>query len=138
MGDAGSTLLGFAIVWITIGISQGSERTISPVHCLWFAALPIFDFFTCFVQRIVRGKTPFTPGRDHMHHILQRGGFSVQQRLAILVGMQSFYSMVGIAGHYSGAPDVLMFAAWSLLGLSQAAILRQVSKRHRLRFKIRR
>ena len=36
MGDAGSTLLGFSIVWVTLGISQGSDRLISPVHCLWF------------------------------------------------------------------------------------------------------
>jgi UDP-GlcNAc:undecaprenyl-phosphate GlcNAc-1-phosphate transferase len=51
MGDAGSTMLGFAVVWITLGVSQGEARVISPVHCLWFAAIPIFDCLTCFVRR---------------------------------------------------------------------------------------
>jgi len=26
MGDAGSTLLGFLVVWLTIGVSQGAEE----------------------------------------------------------------------------------------------------------------
>lgn len=49
MGDAGSTLLAFTIVWITISISQGPERMVSPVHCLWFASIPNYDGLTCFV-----------------------------------------------------------------------------------------
>ena len=132
MGDAGSTLLGLAIVWLTIGISQGAERVISPVHCLWFAALPIFDCLTCFVRRSLKGKSPFTPGRDHFHHTLRRGGFKVRQRLGIIVGLQMLYAAVGISGHFAGVPDHIMFAAWSVLGLSQRRIIRMIAKSHRL------
>jgi UDP-GlcNAc:undecaprenyl-phosphate GlcNAc-1-phosphate transferase len=55
MGDAGSTLLGFTVVWVALGISQGPERLVSPVHCLWFASIPIYDCLTCFVRRILAG-----------------------------------------------------------------------------------
>ena len=133
MGDTGSTLLGFSVVWIMIGVCQGADRVISPVHCLWFAALPIFDFFTCFVQRGLRGKSPFKPGHDHVHHILKRGGFTMRRRLSILAGFQIAYSSVGIAGHFSGVPDVVMFAAWSVLGISQAWIIRFIAKHNRVR-----
>jgi UDP-GlcNAc:undecaprenyl-phosphate GlcNAc-1-phosphate transferase len=132
MGDAGSTLLGFTIVWITIGVAQGADRVISPVHCLWFAAVPIFDCLTCFVRRTLKKKSPFTPGRDHFHHTLRRGGFSVRQNLGILTGMQVVYATVGLIGFFAGIPDYVMFASWSALGLSQRLVIRALARSHRL------
>ena len=51
MGDSGSTLLGFLILWTTISISQGADRVVSPVICLWFASIPIYDLLTCFANQ---------------------------------------------------------------------------------------
>ena len=131
MGDSGSTLLGFTVLWVVIGISQGSERVISPVHCLWFASIPIYDSLTCFVRRILKGKSPFSPGRDHFHHTLESGGFKVCQVLGILTGLQVIYAAIGIAGHFAGVPDVVLFVAWSCLGVSQRMVIRAISKFHR-------
>lgn len=33
-------------------------------------AVPVFDTLRLIVHRLVRGKSPFTPGRDHLHHYL--------------------------------------------------------------------
>lgn len=131
MGDAGSTMLGFTIVWVTLGVSQGSDRLISPVHCLWFASLPIYDLFTCFVRRMLKRKSPFAPGRDHFHHTLHRGGFRVRRTLGILVILQAGYAIFGIVGYEAGIADSVMFAAWSVLGLSQYFIIRQIARHHR-------
>jgi UDP-GlcNAc:undecaprenyl-phosphate GlcNAc-1-phosphate transferase len=125
MGDAGSTLLGFVIVWVTIGVSQGEGRVASPVICLWFASVPIYDLFTCFVRRIANGNSPFKPGRDHFHHTLKRGGLGVRQVLAILAGLQLIYAAIGLIAHFAGASDVVMFASWALLGISQRWIIRK-------------
>ena len=133
MGDAGSTLLGFTIVWVTLGVCQGAESVISPVHCLWFAALPIFDLMTCFAHRIRKGKSPFTPGRDHAHHILRRGGFHTRRKLSILTGIQMIYTLIGITGYFVGVPDYVMFAAWSVMGLSQGFLIRRIARMYRLR-----
>ena len=132
MGDAGSTLLGLSIVWVTLGVAQGAERVISPVHCLWFAAVPVFDCLTCFVCRMLKKKSPLTPGRDHFHHSLRRGGFGVQSTMQILVGFQLGYAAVGLTGHFAGVPDVVMFVSWSILGLSQRWLIRTIAKGHRL------
>jgi len=132
MGDAGSTLLGFCVVWITLGVAQGEARVISPVHALWFAAVPIFDCLSCFVRRSLQGKSPFTPGSDHFHHILQRGGFGVRKILGIITLTQVVYAIIGLLGFYAGVPDYIMFAAWSALGLSQRRIFRAAAKYHRL------
>ena len=131
MGDAGSTLLGFTVVWITLGVSQGEARVISPVHCLWFAAIPIFDCLTCFVRRAMKGKSPFSPGRDHFHHMLFRGGFTVRPALAILTGLQLSYALIAVAAHFAGVADVVMFAAWSLLFVTQRTVIRQIGRYHR-------
>jgi UDP-GlcNAc:undecaprenyl-phosphate GlcNAc-1-phosphate transferase len=131
MGDAGSTLLGFTVVWVALGISQGSDRLISPVHCLWFASIPIYDCLTCFVRRSLARKSPFTPGRDHFHHTLLRGGLKLRQTLAFLTGLQALYATLGLLGHFAGVSDAPMFAAWSVLGLSQRFLIKTVSKHWR-------
>jgi UDP-GlcNAc:undecaprenyl-phosphate GlcNAc-1-phosphate transferase len=131
MGDAGSTFLGFTIVWITLGITQGPDRLISPVHCLWFAAIPIFDTLTCFVRRISAGKSPFQPGRDHFHHTLKNGGMTNRQVLAVLALLQSIYAMVALIGHFAAVPDFVMFAGWSALGLTQRFVIKYLATHHR-------
>jgi UDP-GlcNAc:undecaprenyl-phosphate/decaprenyl-phosphate GlcNAc-1-phosphate transferase len=132
MGDAGSTLLGFTIFWVTIGVSQGENAIISPVVGLWLASIPVYDCLTCFVRRIKAGKSPFTPGRDHFHHSLKRGGFGVRQTLGILAGIQAVYAIAAITAHKFDVPDYLLFGAWCILGLSQRKVIRAISKQHRL------
>ena len=128
MGDAGSTLLGFTIVWITLGICQGPERLISPVHCLWFAAIPIFDTLTCFVRRIRAGKSPFEPGRDHFHHTLKNGGLSERQVLGVLVALQMLYASIALAGHFGGTPDYIMFYGWMFAALTQRFVIKRIAR----------
>ena len=132
MGDAGSTLLGLAVVWVTLGVAQGEGRIISPVHCLWFAALPIFDCLACFVKRVRKGVSPFESARDHAHHMLRRGGFGVRGTVAVLTGMQVFYACCGVAGYFAGIPDVVMFTAWSVFGISHRIIIHRIARSHRL------
>jgi UDP-GlcNAc:undecaprenyl-phosphate GlcNAc-1-phosphate transferase len=127
MGDAGSTFLGFTILWVVLGASQGVDRLVSPVIGLWFASVPIYDLLTCFVCRVLDGKSPFEPGRDHFHHILNRGTSRVRRTLLVLTALQVSYAGIGLAGHFAGTPDWLMFAGWSILGLSQFAIIRKLA-----------
>ena len=131
MGDAGSTFLGFTIVWTTLGVSQGAERIISPVYCLWFASIPIYDLLTCFVMRSFAGKSPFTPGRDHFHHTLIRGGIGLRQVLGILVSLQVAYAVVALAAYYIGVPEPVMFAGWIALAVSQRLLIRTIARYHR-------
>ena len=127
MGDAGSTFLGFTILWVVLGASQGADRLVSPVVGLWFASVPIYDLLTCFVRRVKDGKSPFQPGRDHFHHVLNRGSTHVRRTLLVLTTLQIIYAGIGLAGHFAGAPDWLMFAGWSILGLSQFLIIRKLA-----------
>jgi len=127
MGDAGSTLLGLIVVWLTISVSQGEARPISPVIGLWIVLVPLADLFTCFVRRIARGKSPLRPGREHLHYILLRGGLSVRQVLALLTALGGLYAAVGLIGHSLGIPDVIMFGAWVAVMTCQYPLMMKIA-----------
>jgi UDP-GlcNAc:undecaprenyl-phosphate GlcNAc-1-phosphate transferase len=128
MGDAGSTFLGLVVVWLTIAISQGESRHISPVVGLWFALVPIADFFTCFVHRIASGKSPFSAGRDHSHHTLLSAGLNARQVLGVLTSLAAFYAGIGLLGAATGVPDYAMFSSWLVLGASQYWIVKWLAR----------
>ena len=127
MGDAGSTLLGLVVVWLTIAISQGDARQISPVVGLWFALVPIADFLTCFVRRIAQGRSPFSAGRDHFHHLLLLAGLTARQVVGLLTGAATVYAGIGLLGAAIGAPDWLMFSVWITLLVTQYRIVRRAA-----------
>jgi len=133
MGDAGSTLLGFIVVRFALSISQGADRSLSPVAALWFALMPLSDFFSCFIRRVARGKMPLHAGREHFHYMLMRAGLSGRQVLAVLVAFSVLYAAVGLIGASQKLPDWALFAPWfTLLGL-QHFIIRGLAMYLRLR-----
>ena len=132
MGDSGSTLIGMVIVWTTISVSQGEERIASPVICLWFASISIYDLLTCTVRRLLKHRSPFRPGRDHFHHVLKSSGMGVRRVLGVLTGLQILYASIGLMGHYAGVADAVMFISWAILGLFQYLILKTYSVSYRL------
>jgi UDP-GlcNAc:undecaprenyl-phosphate GlcNAc-1-phosphate transferase len=127
MGDAGSTLLGFIVVWFTLSICQGEHRSLSPVAALWFALMPLSDFFSCFVRRIGRGKMPFHPGREHYHYMLMRAGLSGRQTLAVLVAFALSYAAIGLIGASREVSDRVLFWSWIALLILQHSIIRRLA-----------
>jgi UDP-GlcNAc:undecaprenyl-phosphate GlcNAc-1-phosphate transferase len=131
MGDAGSALLGFVIVWFALTISQGENRSLSPVAALWFVLMPLSDFFSCIVKRAAKGKLPLHPGREHFHYILMRAGLSGRQVLAVLVAFGVFYAAVGLLGVSRQLPDWMLFAPWFTLLALQHFIIKRLAVRLR-------
>jgi len=119
MGDAGSTVIGFAVVWIGIRMAHGPAPVISPVTALWLAALPIFDLFISFGRRLSKGQSPMSPDRSHFHHILQRAGFHDREVVLIMGGSGLFAASIGVVGNAVGIPDGVMFVGLIILGLIQ-------------------
>ena len=135
MGDAGSTLLGFIAVWFALNITQGEDRSLSPVTALWFVMMPLSDFFSCIVRRAAKGNLPLHPGREHFHYMLMRAGLSGRQVLAVLAAFAVLYAAVGVIAASLKPPDWAVFAPWiTLLGLQYFIIKRlAVHLRHRRR-----
>lgn len=85
MGDAGSMLLGFVLAWFTISLSQLPQTLAGPAIMLWVTAIPLLDLATVFIKRLLRKRSPFNAGRDHIHHVLQDRGFSPKMTLLIII-----------------------------------------------------
>jgi UDP-GlcNAc:undecaprenyl-phosphate GlcNAc-1-phosphate transferase len=132
MGDAGSMFIGFVVAWVTMSVSQGEGAVATPVICLWFAALPIYDLFTRFALRLRKGYSPARPARDHFHHTLMRSGMGIRSVLGVLTGLQLCYAIIGLLGHFAGAADVVMFLTWAALGICQHWVIHKVAALHRL------
>lgn len=96
MGDAGSMLIGFTVIWLLIIATQGPEAVMKPVTALWLIAVPLMDMVRVMINRIRRGCSPFRPDREHMHHILMRSGLSGRLTLLIMTSAQAFCGMMGI------------------------------------------
>ena len=93
MGDSGSLFLGFVIsVVATISL-----KYIHPISVFYLAALPIVDTLIVMVRRIRNGKSPFSPDKTHIHHILlnffQK---KVKKTIFFLILMQSVFSLFGL------------------------------------------
>ena len=125
LGDAGSTLLGFILAWLVIAASQGSNAFISPVYALWFLAVPLMDTVGLLVRRPMQGRSPFSPGRDHLHHRLMNAGFDAKQSVLIIHSTALILGGIGLIGHFAGAPEGLMFVIF----LALFAIYMMVSKK---------
>ncbi len=92
MGDSGSLTLGFIIGVI----SMLSLNYIHPIAILYLAAIPILDTLVVMVRRIRRKKSPFSPDKTHIHHIMVKFfDMNVKKTVVFLVIMQIVFSSIG-------------------------------------------
>jgi len=96
MGDAGSMFIGLSIGVFLINGSQMEHTIFTPVTAMWFVLLPMTDMVTIIYRRLKRGRSPMTPDRTHIHHVLMRAGFPPAQTLQIMVLCQSFLVLLGV------------------------------------------
>ncbi len=83
MGDSGALFAGFLLATLSItGVMKTPALTmIVPVFIL---SVPILDITFSSLRRIVKGKSPFTPDAEHIHHKLLHAGFSQNQTVLTL------------------------------------------------------
>ncbi|MEK7225158.1 MAG: MraY family glycosyltransferase, partial [Bacteroidota bacterium] len=83
MGDSGSLMIGLinailVIKFINIADNPSTVIRINSVVAVAFAILivPLLDTLRVFGIRIFNAKSPFTPDRNHVHHLLLDNGLS--------------------------------------------------------------
>ncbi|GAA4328196.1 MraY family glycosyltransferase [Mucilaginibacter gynuensis] len=93
MGDTGSMLIGLisavmAVKFIEVNkaIEAANMPQVNAAPALGVAILigPIFDTLRVFFLRIIKGLSPFTADRNHLHHRMLRLGFNHLQTTVIL------------------------------------------------------
>ena len=96
LGDAGSTVLGFVFAWLLIGYSQKPWGVIEPVMVLWCISIPAIDTVSVIIRRLKQKRSPFSPDRTHLHHLLLDAGVSARKTLWLLLGLTLAANLIGL------------------------------------------
>lgn len=80
MGDSGSLLIGLFCYVLAVGVLQSPDHPFiegvsRPVAAMAMLAYPLVDTLRVFFLRIIKGRSPFSPDRLHIHHHLMALGW---------------------------------------------------------------
>jgi UDP-N-acetylmuramyl pentapeptide phosphotransferase/UDP-N-acetylglucosamine-1-phosphate transferase len=121
MGDSGSLMLGLVnsilvIKFITIADSHAIAIPIESSVVVGIAILivPLVDTLRVFSIRIFRGSSPFTPDRNHVHHLLLERGFKHPGITFFCVALNLLFIAVAYFGRSLGPTYLLLV----ILGMS--------------------
>jgi UDP-N-acetylmuramyl pentapeptide phosphotransferase/UDP-N-acetylglucosamine-1-phosphate transferase len=76
MGDAGSLVCGFIIAVLAIQFVEMQATEAAPSIAMGILIIPIWDTLRVTIIRLLKGISPFTPDKNHIHHKLIALGFS--------------------------------------------------------------
>ena len=121
MGDTGSMLLGFTIALMACAMFNmmcndhhflEGHKTNIPYLLIGILIVPIFDTLRIIIIRLVNRKSPFSPDRNHTHHILTDfKGFS-HLKTSITFGI---FNLLTILAYFTLA---VFFKQWVLFTVS--------------------
>ncbi len=123
MGDAGSMMLGFTLIWFAVDLSDSNSPILTPITAVWILAVPIMDTVSTMFRRMLKGKSPFVADREHLHHIFLRAGYSVSETVAIILFSALVFAMIGLAGWYYQVSEYVMCYSFIVLFLCHFMIM---------------
>jgi len=108
MGDAGSQLLGFLTITLSLALTQGGGpyNVILP---LMIAGYPVLDTLRVMTRRIMERRNPFSADRNHLHHRLMGLGFYHAEAVFIIYVFQACLIIFGFLFRYH--------SEWIMLGI---------------------
>lgn len=127
LGDAGSLMLGFSIVWFAVLLSQrgyNADRQIPPVVMLWVLGFVLIDLFTVVVRRVLKGKNPLAADRTHLHHVLLRLGLGPDAIVWVILVSNTIFGFCGVYGWKAGYSEQTLFILFLGLVLVHLMIMR--------------
>jgi UDP-N-acetylmuramyl pentapeptide phosphotransferase/UDP-N-acetylglucosamine-1-phosphate transferase len=111
MGDTGALLIGFALAVVSIKFIDYNhylpeetpfKLTSSVAVAISVIIIPLFDTLRVFISRAMKKKSPFSPDKTHLHHILMRLGFSHSGTTLIMIATNIAIICVALALDFLG------------------------------------
>lgn len=97
MGDSGTLSVGLLMAYFAIQLSNtplDAEGTKNPVFAMVILVYPVIDTLRVFTKRILNRTSPFTPDRNHIHHILLDIGLSHGSATQIIVFTSAILGLI--------------------------------------------
>ena len=141
MGDTGSLLLGLLFAVMAIRFVEINGDPTAPFHIqsvpavsIGFLVIPLFDLLRAFSIRISRGRSPFSPDRNHLHHMLLDCGLSHMQATYILAAFHIGFIVLALQLQHIGSWPLIGILLGSALVLS--TVLFKIKKNYRKQRKL--
>lgn len=140
MGDTGALLVGMVCSVLTIQFIEsnitllpGDPNKINavPAIAIGILILPLFDTLRVFTTRIAKGRSPFSPDRNHIHHLLIDSGFTHMKATFLLLVVNVLFIIMVFQLQNLGTIPLLLLTL--LLATSLTAILQYRVKRKKSR-----
>jgi UDP-GlcNAc:undecaprenyl-phosphate GlcNAc-1-phosphate transferase len=97
LGDAGALYLGFLLAAISIRVDVNNDsKVIRALVPLLIFAIPVIDITQVVISRVIKGKSPFEGGRDHLSHLLLNKGLSEDKVLTLLSVTALTLALIGV------------------------------------------
>lgn len=92
MGDSGSLVIGVIISVLAIGLIEQDTSLMpeklqtlpTPILAMCILVYPLIDTLRIFIVRTLKGQSPFSADKNHIHHRLIRIGLSHAQTVLVL------------------------------------------------------
>lgn len=129
MGDTGSMLIGLVCAVLAIRFIELQRQMplgdsyafdAAPAIAIGILILPLYDTVRVFARRIWLGRSPFTPDRAHIHHLLLDGGLSHNQATAVLVSVNLLFIALAFYYRHLGTGALLVLEIGIATSLSFA------------------
>ena len=120
MGDSGSLLLGLVnailvIKFIAVADAPGAPIPVASTVAVAVSILivPLLDTLRVFSIRLAKGRSPFIPDRNHIHHLLLDRGMNHRYVTVTCVGLNAAFIVMAYFGRELGSNLllILMFVA---------------------------
>lgn len=86
LGDGGSTFLGAALAGFILILASGAAAVAFPI-LIWIVIVPVIDTLSLIVRRMSARRSPFSPDRQHLHHLLMDAGLSCGQTAVAVMAL---------------------------------------------------
>lgn len=126
MGDTGSQFLGFATGVLAIVVTQRPDSAVAVLVPLLILGLPILDTLNVMTRRVLAGRSPFSPDRQHLHHQLIGAGLSQNQAVIVIYGLQTL--MIGLAYLLRYSTDLSIVGVYAVFSLGVLYGLHHLSR----------
>ncbi len=137
MGDTGSLLIGIISSVLAIEFIEANKMVdgtllpaiiSAPAIAFGILIVPLFDLLKVFVNRVMRGKSPFNPDKGHIHHILLRKGMTHIQATLFLVLVNIFFILMVFTFKNLGSFNLLLIILGIAILLSSILVFIRLRK----------
>jgi UDP-GlcNAc:undecaprenyl-phosphate GlcNAc-1-phosphate transferase len=95
---------------------------------LWIVGLPVFELFWTVIRRVSRGRSPMQADREHFHHLLVAGGFSVRAAFVTFALINLLFAASGVVLDVLAVPDVISLALLILVGVAMVRFMYRANR----------